>query len=282
MGLLELAARRFVAGRSIDEAVRAIRQLNDAGIVATVDFLGENVSTKEDATAAADEYLHILGSIQENALNCNVSVKLTMMGMEVDPDFCFENVSRIISKAQELNNFVRIDMEGSAVTKLTLDLFDRFHEKFDNVGIVIQAYLHRSEEDIRRLAETGVNVRLCKGAYKEPAEVAIQKKEDVNSNYLRLGKILLDGNGKACIATHDPNMIEPLIAYINERQLPPERYELQMLYGIQRKLQRRMAEDGHTVRIYVPYGTDWLGYFTRRMMERRENFLFAFKQFFKA
>lgn len=281
MGLLELAARRFVAGRTIDEAMRAVARLNEKGIIATVDFLGENVHTKEEATAAADEYLRILDEIHARELDCNVSVKLTMMGMEVDPDFCYENVRRIIEKAQVLNNFVRIDMEGSPVTQLTLDLFDRFHADFPNVGIVIQSYLHRSEEDCRRLAQAGINVRLCKGAYKEPAEVAIQDKDDVNRNFIQLGKMLLDGSGKVCIATHDPNMIESLVAYIQEKGLGPERYELQMLYGIQRKLQRNMAQAGHTVRVYVPYGTDWLGYFTRRMMERKENFLFVFKHFFR-
>ncbi len=280
MGILSFAARRFIAGEHLDDAVTAIQRLNALHISATVDNLGENVKTQEEATKAADAYLDILNAIDKHKLDANVSVKLTMMGMEIDPDFCFQNAGRILKRAQEIGVFVRIDMEGSPVTQLTLDLLDRFRESYDNVGIVIQAYLYRSEEDVRRLAEQGVNVRLCKGAYKEPESIAFPKKEQVNENYLKLGRMLIDGKGKACLATHDPKMIEPLAAYIKEKNLPKERYEWQMLYGIERGLQKELADEGHTVRVYVPYGSDWLGYYRRRMMERKENFLFALKHFF--
>ncbi len=280
MGILAFLARRFIAGEGLDDAVAAIRQLNALNISATVDNLGENVKTKEEATRSADAYLDILDAIGTHKLDANVSVKLTMMGMEIDPDFCYENAGRIVNKAKDMGVFVRIDMEGSPVTQLTLDLMRRFRKDYDQVGIVIQAMLRRSEEDIRLLAEEGVNVRLCKGAYKEPDSIAFPKKEDVNENYIKLAKLLIDGQGKVCLATHDRKMIEPIKAYIEEAKLPKERYEWQMLYGIERDLQKELANQGHNVRVYVPYGSDWLGYYTRRMMERKENFLFAMKHFF--
>lgn len=279
MGLLTLLARRFVAGQTITEAAAAIRKLNSNNILATVDFLGENVSNQEEALLAADEYIRILEEIENRGLDCNVSLKLTMMGLEVDSDFCFKNVRRIVEKAQDLGNFVRIDMEGSPVTQATLDIFERLYANFPNVGIVIQAYLHRSEKDIRYLAQRGVNVRLCKGAYKEGPEVAFQSKEEVNRNFLRLAEILLKGKGKTAIATHDKKILYDLKQTLRDWKIESERYEFQMLYGIERKLQLALAREGEPFRVYVPYGTDWLGYFSRRMIERRENLLFAVKHF---
>ncbi len=281
MGLLAFMARRFVAGEDVNAAVRAIRRLNRENILATVDFLGENVTTKEEARFAADQYLVLLDRIDQENILANASIKLTMMGLEIDPDFCVENVSRIIEKAASFGNFVRIDMEGSNVTQVTLDVFYKLRERFDNLGIVIQAYLYRSEEDIRKLVERKESVRLCKGAYKEPESVAFPNKEQVNENYLKLARMLLEGGGRTAIATHDRKMIAPLRTFIAEKGISKERYEWQMLYGIERNLQESLATDGETVRVYVPYGNDWLGYFSRRMLERKENFLFAFKHLFK-
>lgn len=281
MGLLTIMARRFVAGQTIKQAMNAVKSLNAQNIMATIDFLGEDVKSKQEATAAADEYLRLLDAIDEHKVNSNVSLKLTMMGLEIDSEFCFENVKRIVEHAAGYNNFVRIDMEGSPVTQVTLDIFKRLREQYSNVGIVLQAYLYRTEKDAEEISAKGYNVRLCKGAYKEPAEIAFPKKEEVNENYIKLAKILLDGEGKTAIATHDRKMIEPLKEYIQENQIAREKYEWQMLYGIERKLQAELAKQGEAVRVYVPYGNDWLGYFSRRMMERKENFLFAVRHFLK-
>ncbi len=280
MGILKLAARRFVAGDRIDEAMKAVRRLNARNIMATIDFLGENVVSRDDAVKAANEYLLILDQIKVNGLRANVSIKLTMMGLEIDDDFCYENVKRIVERAAELNTFVRIDMEGSPVTQRTLDIFLRLYEDYKNVGIVIQSALHRSEADVAMLNEKQASIRLCKGAYKEPPEIAFPKKEQVNENYLKLAETILT-NGKFCaIATHDRNMIGPLRAFIASNNISKDRYEWQMLYGIERKLQEKLAKEGEAIRVYVPYGIDWIGYFSRRMMERKENLFFALKHLF--
>ncbi len=281
MGLLTLLAKRFIAGLTVHDAMRAVERLNRNGILATIDHLGENVHSREEATAAADEYIRILDEIDKTGVQSNVSVKLTMMGLEIDSYFCAENVARIVKKAKELNNFVRIDMEGSAVTQVTLDVFERLHAEFDNVGIVIQSYLYRSEADVRRLNDDKINIRLCKGAYKEPREIAYPQKEAVNESYLKLARLILTEGGHVGLATHDDKMIEPLMAFIKERNIPTSSYEWQMLYGIRRARQEQLAAAGETVRVYVPYGSDWVGYFSRRMMERKENFFFAFRHFFK-
>jgi len=281
MGLLTLLARRFVAGQNISNAMKAVKALNDLNIMATIDYLGEDVTSVEDATKAADEYIRLLDEIDKQKLDSNVSLKMTMMGLDFDPEFCYKNVKRIVEQAAKYDNFVRIDMEGSPVTQITLDLFYRLRAEHPNVGIVIQSYLYRTEKDAIEIAEKGYNVRLCKGAYKEKEDVAFQKKEKVNENYLDLAKILLDGNGKTAIATHDRKMIEPLRDYIQQKQIRKDMYEWQMLYGIERKLQTQLAKDGEPVRVYVPYGDDWLGYFSRRMMERKENFFFALRHFIR-
>jgi len=281
MGLLEFAAKRFVAGKDIVSAVKGIKKLNKLNILATVDFLGENVSNKSEASEAANEYLVILDEIEKHNLKCNVSLKLTMMGLEIDQDFCFENVLRIVKKAARLDNFVRIDMEGSPVTKATLDVFERLYKDHKNVGIVLQAALFRSLDDARKYSEMGVNIRLCKGAYKEADTIAYSSKIDVNKNYLRICRLLLEGRGKVAIATHDQKMIDPIAAYIKENNIESQRYEWQMLYGIERNTQKNFAKNREAVRVYVPYGNDWLGYFSRRMMERKENFFFALKHFLR-
>ncbi|MGC8927531.1 MAG: proline dehydrogenase family protein [Myxococcota bacterium] len=281
MSFLYIFAKRFVAGEELSEAIPAIKALNEKGIMVTFDHLGENVTTEEMAKSAADTYLDLLDVIKKEGLNSNVSVKLTQMGLDLGDEFCLNNVERIVKKAQELNNFVRIDMEGSAYTQRTLDITYKLFEKYQNVGVVIQAMLLRSEEDVKELNKRGIRVRLCKGAYKEPASVAYQKKEQVNENYLKLMKILLTEGKYPGIATHDEKIIEECKRYISENKIESSRFEFQMLYGIRRDLQLQLVKEGFNMRVYVPYGKEWFPYFYRRLRERKENLFFVMKNFFK-
>ncbi len=281
MSFLYIFAKRFVAGEELSEAIPAIKALNEKGIMVTFDHLGENVTTEEMAKSAADTYLDLLDVIKKEGLNSNVSVKLTQMGLDLEDEFCLNNVERIVKKAQELNNFVRIDMEGSAYTQRTLDITYKLFEKYQNVGVVIQAMLLRSEEDVKELNKRGIRVRLCKGAYKEPASVAYQKKEQVNENYLKLMKILLTEGKYPGIATHDEKIIEECKRYISENKIESSRFEFQMLYGIRRDLQLQLVKEGFNMRVYVPYGKEWFPYFYRRLRERKENLFFVMKNFFK-
>lgn len=281
MSFLLIFARRFVAGEELSEAVPAIKSLNEKGIMVTFDHLGENVTSEEMAKAAADSYLDILDTIQREGLNSNVSLKLTQMGLDLGDDFCLNNVERIVKKAKELNNFVRIDMEGSNYTERTLNITYKLFEKYNNVGVVIQAMLLRSEEDIKELNKRGIRVRLCKGAYKEPASVAYQKKEQVNENYLKLMKMLLSEGNYPGIATHDEKIIEYCKKFVAENKIDPSKFEFQMLYGIRRDLQVQLVKEGYNMRVYVPYGKEWFPYFYRRLRERKENLFFVMKNFFK-
>ncbi len=281
MSFLIIFARRFVAGEELIEAVPAIKTLNEKGIMVTFDHLGENVSSEEMAKAAADSYLEILDVIQKEKLNSNVSLKLTQMGLDLGDDFCLQNVERIVSKAKENNNFVRIDMEGSAYTQRTLDITYKLFEKYGNVGVVIQAMLLRSEDDIKELNRRGIRVRLCKGAYKEPESVAFQKKEQVNENYIKLMKMLLLEGNYPGIATHDEKIIGECKRFSQENKIENSRFEFQMLYGIRRDLQVSLVKEGYNMRVYVPYGKEWFPYFYRRLRERKENVFFVLKNFFK-
>jgi len=281
MSFLYLFAKRFVAGEELEEAVPSIKVLNEKGIMVTFDHLGENVNTEQEATAAADSYLQILEVIQRESLKSNVSLKLTQMGLDLGDEFCLRNVERIVKKAKEIDNFVRIDMEGSTYTQRTLDITFKLFEQYKNVGVVIQAMLLRSESDIKELIKRGIRVRLCKGAYKEPESVAYQKKEQVNENYKKLMKMLLKEGNYPAIATHDENMIEEAKRFIEENKIDKSRFEFQMLYGIRRDLQELLARDGYNMRVYVPYGKEWFPYFYRRLRERKENLFFVMKNFFK-
>ncbi len=280
MGILTFMARRFIAGETKEQAFEAVRKLNGLGMKASLDILGENVSSKEMARNLADLYIDILNSIADQKITANVSVKLTQMGLDVSDDFCFENVSRIIETAKSHNNFVRIDMEGSNYTDRTLNLVHRWAEKYDNIGTVIQASLYRSARDVDELMRRKIKVRLCKGAYKEPAAVAFQKKDDVNSNYILLMKKLLDSGLFHSIATHDDAMITATCEYAKEKGIEKGKYEFQMLYGINRSGQLQLIKDGYKMLIYVPFGTHWFPYYYRRMRERKENLLFVVKHIF--
>jgi proline dehydrogenase len=279
---------RFVAGMEIDDVLRAAESVNAQGISATLDSLGENVATPDEARHSADIYHELLDAIQQRGLNANVSVKLTQMGLELDPKLTYEIVRDLVAHAVETNNFVRIDMEGSALTQVTLDIVNRLHAGDSNgrpnaghVGVVIQAYLYRSEKDICELLNDGIRIRLCKGAYQEPPELAFPGKADVDSNYIRLMRILLKSGVYHGIATHDDAMIEATRKFVQERNIDPASFEFQMLYGVRRDLQRLLVEQGYGMRVYIPFGREWYPYFMRRLAERPANVLFLAKNFFK-
>ena len=286
LGFARRAARRFVAGETIDDAINVIRELNAQGIAATLDHLGENVETQDDARRATDDYLKVLDAIGTSGVQSHLSVKLTALGLDLGDDCCRENVARILAKAKAIGAFVRIDMESTDYTDRTLAIYRRLHQEFDNVGIVIQSYLYRSEADIVALCQEGTKVRLCKGAYKEPPDKAFPKKADVDASYVRLMKMLLSAEARAkgargAIATHDPKMIEATRRYAAEQMVPRDEFEFQMLHGIRRDLQHELAADGYAMRVYVPYGTEWYPYFVRRLAERPANLWFVMINFFR-
>ncbi|HPR64603.1 MAG TPA: proline dehydrogenase family protein [Thermoanaerobaculia bacterium] len=275
--LAQRASKRFIAGLTIEDAIPAVKVLNENGITATMDFLGENVETEAEAKEAADEVIRILNAQAEAGIEGNVSIKLTQMGFDLGDEFCTSNIERIIARAKELKSFVRIDMEGSDCTQRTLDIFYNLRSRYDNVGIVIQSYLYRSEEDIRQIISRGGVVRLCKGAYREPKTVAFQKKSDSDANFVKLTKLLLDSGLYHGIATHDEKMIQATIDYVREKKIDVNTFEFQMLYGIRRDLQKKLVEDGYRMRVYVPYGHQWYPYFMRRLAERPANLIFLLK-----
>ncbi len=281
MSILTFLARRFIAGEKIEDAVRVIKNLNRNGMTATLDILGENVKSEQEATRKADNYIQALETIDREKLSSHASLKLTQMGMDVSDGFCYDNVSRILERASSLKNFVRVDMEGSNYTGRTLDLVYRWHERFPNMGTVIQSMLFRSLEDIKELNRRKIRVRLCKGAYKEPKEIAYRDRRDINENFVTLMQLLLTEGDYPAIATHDEKLIEATKEFAQQEGIGKDQFEFQMLYGIRRGLQLRLAREGYNVRVYVPYGTHWLPYYLRRLREKRENLLFFISNFFK-
>jgi proline dehydrogenase len=274
-----ILARRFVAGPDPDSAIAVGRTLHARGIRATFDLLGEDVKGREAARRSAEANKELLRRIPPE-IERNVSIKLTMFGLEIAEDFCEENVSSLLDTAREVAGFVRIDMEGSKHTQRTLDLFHRVRRRYDNVGIVLQAYLHRTPADVKDAIARGDRVRLCKGAYKEPPEVALQDMEDIRKAYRQCAHLLLDGGNYPAVATHDESLIQDTLAYAATQKIPPERFEFQMLYGLRPRRWNELVAAGHRVRIYVPYGTHWFPYFYRRLRERRENILFVLRNLF--
>lgn len=266
-------ARRFVAGESLAEAIEVVRRINAGGMTATLDHLGENVSTDAEAAAAADDYCRMLEAIAESSVDSNVSLKLTHMGLDLGEAVAYANTLRVVEAAAP--NFVRIDMESSEYVDRTLQIFYRLFTDHKNVGVVIQSALYRSEADVEGLIEIGARVRLVKGAYLEPASVAYQDKADVDRAYIRLMETLLARGNYPAVATHDPRMIDATRKYALDQGIDPTRYEFQMLYGIRRDLQSRLADRSYNVRVYVPYGTEWYPYLMRRMAERPANLMFV-------
>ena len=286
------AAARFVAGETLADAIAVVRALNAKGLNASLDHLGENVTTAADAARATDDYLFALDQIAASGIRSNVSLKLTQLGLEVDEAICLHHLRRILEKAQATQNFVRIDMENTTYTDRTIAVFRALHREFNNLGLVLQAYLYRTEKDLLGLLEEKAPIRLCKGAYDEPSDKAFPRKADVDTNYLKLAQNLLDhartlppaaDTGRqpplAAIATHDEKMIVAAKAYAAAaRKIPRDDFEFQMLYGIRRDLQEQLAAEGYRVRIYVPYGTEWYPYFMRRLAERPANLWFFVSQ----
>jgi proline dehydrogenase len=274
-------SHRFVAGEALDEALAAARVCNDRGMLVSLDYLGENVSTTADAQHSRDAYLEVFEKIAAQKINANVSCKLTALGLDLSTDFSEGLVLSIVERAAATENFLRVDMEGSAYTQRTIDLVKRVRAQNPAIGTVIQAYLYRSEGDIQELLTYGCRIRLCKGAYKESAEVAYEKKTDVDANYVRLVKLLLPSGFYHGIATHDPRMIGATIRCAAENNISKEDFEFQMLYGVRTDLQRRLVRDGYRVRVYIPYGKDWFPYFMRRLAERPANVGFFLRNFFR-
>jgi proline dehydrogenase len=278
---------RFVAGTEIADAVRATRAVNRAGMSVSIDNLGENVTNPDEARESARLYHQILDAIAANQLNANISLKLTHMGLDVDEQLARDIVSGLVAKAASMNppGFVRVDMEGSPYTQRTLDFVHELHRVPGNaksVGTVIQSYLRRSESDVEKLLAEGIRIRLCKGAYKESAEIAFPAKVDVDANYVKLMKILMKSGIYHGLATHDENIVLQAQAFATSERLSRDSFEFQMLYGIRRDLQRKLARDGWRVRIYIPFGSEWYPYFMRRLGERPANVLFIARNFFRS
>ena len=275
-------ARRFIAGESVEEAIAAVRTIADRGLLLTLDYLGESVKTVEEADAATRDYRRILEAIVASGIERNVSLKLTQLGLDVDRATCVDNLRRILEPATEHGFFVRIDMENSPYTEVTLQIFETLWQQgHHNIGVVLQSYLMRSDEDVARVGAVGGRIRLVKGAYKEPKTVAYQKKSEVDEAFVRLMRALLDHGHYPAIATHDPAMIDATKAYAAERGYARDRFEFQMLYGIRRDLQSSLAAEGYRMRIYVPFGRQWFPYFMRRLGERPANVAFVLRSLFR-
>lgn len=274
---------RFVAGETIEEATASIREINNKGATASFDHLNESVSKQSETEAEVREYLNILERIDQTGIRSNVSIKLTQFGLDIDHELAYRNARAVVEDADRRGNFVRVDMEGSAVTQVTLDIFKRLRAEFarDTVGIVVQSYLRRTEADVKELLKIPARIRLCKGAYNEPPEVAFPDKKDVDENYIKLMKMLLASGTYHGIATHDPKMIEATVEFMQKEGIAKEAFEFQMLYGIRRDLQEQLARDGYNMRVYVPYGKHWYPYFMRRLAERPANVWFILKNTFR-
>jgi proline dehydrogenase len=272
---------RFIAGGTLEEALAVCVKLRGEGIAATLDYLGENVKSLEEAGACRDMYLRVLAGLREAGLEPNVSLKLTQFGLDFSTERCEQNVAALVRAAAETGGFVRIDMEASEYTERTLGIVRRLHARYGACGTVIQAYLHRSAADVDVLVREGVRVRLCKGAYLEPADVAFAAKADVDRNYRELAEKLLAEGTYPAIATHDERMIESLERFVQERGIGQERFEFQMLYGIRRDLQQRLVKEGCRMRLYVPFGEAWYPYFMRRLAERPANVLFLLRNLWR-
>jgi len=277
---------RFVAGTQVEDVLRATRAINVSGPTVSIDNLGENVSNVDEARASAQLYHQLLDDIAEQKLNANISLKLTHMGLDVDEQLARDQVSGLVAKAAAMNprNFVRVDMEGSPYTQRTLDFVHELHRTPGNqgcVGAVIQSYMRRSESDVEKLLAEGIRIRLCKGAYKEPPEIAFQPKSEVDANYVKLMKILMKSKVYHGLATHDENIINQAKAFATKERISRDAFEFQMLHGIRRDLQQGLVRDGWRMRVYIPFGTEWYPYLMRRLAERPANVLFIAKNLFR-
>jgi len=274
-------AKRFVAGKDIGAAMTAVRELNAGGMSASLDFLGEDVLERDAALKTRETYMEILDAIKNSGVNSNVSVKLTALGLLIDEDFCYDNLSAILLRAQSNPDpFVRIDMEGSAVTDATLRVFERTFAAHENVGSVLQAYLKRTPRDVNRMIELRARVRLCKGAYNEPSSIAYKEMPKIRDQYMLCAHELLTRGNYPGIATHDRRLIAAVKEYVQVNNISRDDFEFQMIYGVRPQLQRQLVREGYRLRVYVPFGTHWAAYFYRRVAERKENLLFALSSIF--
>jgi len=275
---------RFVAGTTVEDVMAATRSMNDLGLTVSIDNLGENVTNPDEARQSAALYHRLLDEITARGLKANVSVKLTHMGLDIDENLARENICALVAHATRCHNFIRVDMEGSPYTQRTLDLVRKLHRvpgHEDTVGAVIQSYMRRSRRDIEELLAERIRIRLCKGAYREPPELAFQKKSEVDSNYIELMKVLLKSSAYHGIATHDEKIIDATEAFARAEKIPPDAFEFQMLHGIRRDLQQKLVRDGWRMRVYIPFGTEWYPYLMRRLGERPANVFFIAKNFFR-
>jgi proline dehydrogenase len=275
-------AARFIAGDSLEDAVRAVRALNAEGFDATLDCLGESVLDAAAAAEACQTYLGILDRLAKEKLRSHVSIKLTQLGLAIDEELTLQHLAALTERAQKLGNFIRIDMESSAYTESTLRVFHRLGAPRGVLGVVIQSYLRRSEEDVRELLKCGARIRLVKGAYQEPPALAFPDKADVDGNFIKLMKMMLAGEAYHAIATHDERIIAATCGFTRAAAIAADRFEFQMLYGIRRQLQRDLLRQGYRVRVYVPYGSQWYAYFMRRLAERPANLIFLLRNLFRA
>ncbi len=282
-GFFKKLTTRFVAGDNIDETIPYIRQINSENATASFDHLNESVGSAAEAEHEVAEYLNILAKIDETKIRSNVSIKLTQFGLGLDPELAYRNARRVVEEAHQRGNFVRVDMEDSSVTQVTIDIFKRLRAEFglNDVGIVLQSYLYRTLADAQELVKLPARIRICKGAYSEPPEVAFPDKKDVDANYVKVMQLLLSSGTYHGIATHDPKTIDATIDFATREGIGKEKYEFQMLYGIRRDLQHQLARDGFNIRIYVPYGKHWYPYFMRRLAERPANVWFVMKNLVK-
>jgi proline dehydrogenase len=282
-GFFKKLTTRFVAGETIDEVIPYIRQINSENCTASFDHLNEAVGSESEAEREVVEYLNILERISETQLRSNVSIKLTQFGLGLDPELAYRNARRVVQDAHSRGNFVRVDMEDSAVTQVTIDIFKRLRAEFglNDVGIVLQSYLHRTYADAQELIKLPARIRICKGAYNEPPEVAYPDKKDVDANYIKVMQLLLSSGTYHGIATHDPKMIDATVDFASREGIGKDKFEFQMLYGIRRDLQTQLARDGFNMRVYVPYGKHWYPYFMRRLAERPANIWFVMKNVLK-
>jgi len=272
-------SQRFVAGMTLEDLIRATETMNSLGIRVTADNLGENVTNRDEALHSRDLYHQMMDEIDKRKLDANVSCKLTHMGFDVDEQLAHDNVYGLVEHAAKINSFLRIDMEGSPYTQCTIDLTRELHSEFPGyVGTVLQAYFYRTEDDAKLLCSEGIRIRLCKGAYKEPANLAFPEKHDVDANYVKLAKILMKSGVFHGIATHDEKIIRELMAWSQQNGVKKSDFEFQMLHGVRRDLQEKLAKAGWGVRVYIPFGTEWYPYFMRRLAERPANVLFIGKQ----
>jgi proline dehydrogenase len=286
IGPARRSAHRFVAGDTLEQAIEVVRRLNANGLEVTLDHLGESVTDEAGARHATQAYLDMIDAIADSGVRATVSLKLTQLGLDVREALCIENLRAILERARATGNHVTVDMESSDYTDATLRIYHLLRQEFDNVGIVIQAYLYRSEADMKALAQEGAFVRLCKGAYKEPPDRAFPDKADVDANYVRLVELFLSPEARAAgaylgIATHDEKMIDAAKAFISAHQIPADRFEFQMLYGIRQRMQEQIRDAGYKMRIYVGYGTEWYPYFMRRLAERPANVWFVLSNVFR-